>query len=170
MKNNVGSGHSRKKTISKTSVNQSNPIVKIHFVADQDLYLNKGSVQNTVNYISGFFAAVAALYERAGMYLQISGITVYENPDGFPEDSADEALSNFRTTFNPPNGDLAHLVALDNGNGGIAYLDVLCNENYKFGYSDIYTAYKSSNYGGKDVLNFISFILFGLVSGPKRIL
>jgi hypothetical protein len=135
--------NSGKKTISKTTANQGNPIVKIHFVADQDLYLNKGSVQNTVNYISGFFAAVAALYERAGMYLQISGITVYENPDGFPEDSADEALSNFRTTFNPPNGDLAHLVALDNGNGGIAYLDVLCNENYKFGYSDIYTAYNA---------------------------
>ncbi|MGA1544852.1 MAG: fibronectin type III domain-containing protein [Saprospiraceae bacterium] len=119
------------------------PVVQVHFVADHDLYLNKGSVQNTVNYISGFFAAVAALYERAGMYLQMSGITVFQNPDGFPETESDEILSHLRTNFTAPNGDLTHLVALDEGNGGIAYLDVLCNEDYRYGYSDIATGYNA---------------------------
>lgn len=120
--------------------------VTIFLETDYLLYSTKGSsVQNTVNYISGFFNVVATIYANEAISIAISQIYVWTTPDPYPTSSSPDALDAFmalRTSFT---GDLAHLVSLGGSSlGGLAYLGVLCSssQNYAFsGIDDTYANY-----------------------------
>lgn len=118
--------------------------VRVYFEADNGLYANKGSVSATVNYITGFFNAVATLYQNEQISIVISQIYVWATPDDYPSGSSSAALNAFQATRTSFNGDIAHLVAIDPGGlGGIAYLDVLCASGANYAYSDIDASYSA---------------------------
>ncbi len=118
--------------------------VRIFFEADYALFVNKGSVSATVNYVTGFFNAVATIYANEAVTIAISQVCVWTTPDAYSTASSGTALDqfmDFRTSFD---GDLAHLVSLSgSGLGGVAYLDVLCSSSNNYGYSGINSSFSS---------------------------
>jgi hypothetical protein len=118
--------------------------VRIFFEADYALYLNKGSVSGTVNYVTGFFNVIAAIYANEAVSIAMSQVYVWTSPDSYSTSSSGTALNqfvSFRTLFD---GDLAHLTALGgNGLGGVAYLNVLCNNSLNYGYSNINSTFQA---------------------------
>ncbi len=115
---------------------------KIYFEADYGLYQNKGTVTNTVDYVTGIYNNSAVIYTNESVPTQISEIFVWTTADGYSTASSFNALTdfkNYRTSFT---GDIAHLVALDPGGlGGVAAtINGLCNSN-KYCYSDIEATY-----------------------------
>lgn len=116
--------------------------VRVYFEADYELFQNKGSVQATVNYLTGAFNQVAALYANEQISTMLSEVYVWTTPDNYSTSSSSTALKQFRNLRTSFNGDLAHLVGIGGNNlGGIAYLDVLCSPGYAYAFSDINTSY-----------------------------
>jgi hypothetical protein len=118
--------------------------VEVFLECDHALFLNKGSVLNTINYTTGLFNQVATLYDDEDISVTISQMYIWVTPDNYPTNSSFDALDafmNLRTNFA---GDLAHLLALGgNGLGGVAYLDVLCNNTFNYAYSNIASTYQN---------------------------
>ena len=115
---------------------------KIFLEADFDLFLNRGSVQETVNFVTAVFNQSAALYSNEGIKISISEIFVWTTPSPYwGGDSATQLqqFQNFRTSFN---GDLAQLLDLQSNQGGrAAGFSGLCNffRSNRMSYSGIFT-------------------------------
>lgn len=118
--------------------------VEQFFEADYALYQNKGSVQNTVNYVSGFFNAVATIYSNETVSIALSQVYVWTTPDPYDFTDSGTALTTFtdyRSTFD---GALAHLVSLaGSGAGGRAYIDVICAGGVNYAFSGINSSYQT---------------------------
>lgn len=117
-------------------------VPQVYIEADYQLYQNKGSVSNTVNYLTGVFNNSATIYANDGITVENSEIFVWTSDDPYSEGSSFAALSSFQSYRTVFNGDVAHLCALDAGGlGGVAAtIDGLCNSN-KYCYSDIDASY-----------------------------
>lgn len=122
--------------------------VQQFFEADYALYLNKGSsVQSTVNYVSGFFNAVATIYNIETVSIALSQVYVWTTQDPYDYSSSGNALDDFQLLRTNFTGDLAHLVSLGGtGLGGIAYLDVLCSNSNNYAFSGINSSYSYPAY------------------------
>lgn len=109
---------------------------------DYDMYLENGTVAATVNYLTGLFNMVSALYANEAITMQTSEIFVWDTADNYPTTSSIDALNAFRTARPTFNGDIAHLVSRGAPtNGGVAWLDALCS-SYAYGYSYIFSTYQ----------------------------
>jgi metallopeptidase family M12-like protein len=103
--------------------------VRIYVEADNDLFQNKGSVTNTVNYITAFFNQSATLYSNDGVAISLSQVFVWDTPSPYTGTSSGTLLSQFQSFRNSFNGDLGHLVALRGGGGIAAGFNAFCNSN-----------------------------------------
>jgi len=103
--------------------------VRIYVEADNDLFLNKGSVTNTVNYITAFFNQSATLYSNDGIAISLSQVFVWDTASPYTGTSSSTLLSQFQSFRNSFNGDLAHLVALRGGGGIAAGFNAFCNSS-----------------------------------------
>jgi hypothetical protein len=106
--------------------------IRVFFVCDNQLYLDRGSNATSVNnYVTALFNVVGALYYNESIFTNISQIFVYSVADPYVGmTSTSTILSAFgQNTGNGFNGDLAHLLSSRNLGGGIAWLDVLCFGN-----------------------------------------
>jgi Metallo-peptidase family M12 len=103
--------------------------VRIYVEADHDLFLNKGSVTNTVNYITAFFNQSATIYSNDGVAISLSQVFVWDTPSPYTSSSSSGLLSQFQSLRNSFNGDLGHLVALRGGGGIAAGFNAFCNSN-----------------------------------------
>lgn len=114
--------------------------VRVWFDADYELYQNKGGVNQTEDYITGFFNNTSIIYDNESINTMIGHFYIWTTPDPFPTDNSNNVLNaytNLRTDLQG-DADLAHLVGLGgNGLGGIAWLNVLCGNNHFHAYSDI---------------------------------
>jgi Metallo-peptidase family M12/Secretion system C-terminal sorting domain len=120
-----------------------NGCVRVYFEADFQLFTNKGSVSNTLTYLTGAFNQMATLYNNITVSTVLSQVFIWVEADPYPFSDSELALDAFelkRTNFN---ADLAHLVTLDNnGNGGIAYVGVICSPS-NYAYSEINSSYNN---------------------------
>jgi len=117
--------------------------VRMYVETDYTLFQNKGSVASVVSYMTGVFSQVSALYTNESINLVLHDLYVWDVVDPYTGPSSLDYLNQFRDAKNGVyNGDLAHLVGINNL-GGIAYLDVLCNGYYGVGYSSIYSTYSN---------------------------
>ncbi len=126
--------------------------VRVYWEVANNLFINKGSLVNTQNYVVGLFNQFQALYANEQIAMELKSMYVWTVPDNYPTTSSSPALEKFKTFWNAMNdgfdGDIAHLLTRDNagnggGNGGLGYLDALCNRNYAYSYSDIYGTYQN---------------------------
>ncbi|MCB0548104.1 MAG: hypothetical protein KDD19_11005 [Phaeodactylibacter sp.] len=118
-----------------------NNCVRVYLECDYDLFVNKGSVQNTADYMSGLFNVAATLYQNEGVSIVTSEIFIWQSPDDYATTSTVDALKDFRLNRPSFNGDLAHLVSRGApAGGGVAWVDALCS-SYNYGYSYIYSTY-----------------------------
>lgn len=103
--------------------------VKVFIEADFDLFQNKGSVGETVNYVTGVFNQSAALYNNEGIPISISEIFVWTSPSPYTGGTSNVQLSQFQSVRTSFNGDIAHLVDLQNQGGIAAGFNGFCNPN-----------------------------------------
>lgn len=130
---------------SNNGAEASNPnnCVKIYFECEHDMYLENGTVQATVDEMTGIYNVVKILYDNEFINTAISEIFVWDTPDSYPISSTSNVLSAFRSARQSYNGDLAHLVSRGAPTGGgIAYVDVLCS-TAGHAYSYIYSTYSN---------------------------
>ncbi|MCC6459503.1 MAG: fibronectin type III domain-containing protein [Saprospiraceae bacterium] len=121
-----------------------NGCVRVYFECDYELFQNKGSVQATLNYVTGAFNQVATLYANEQISTTLSQVFVWITPDSYSTSSSSTALNQFKALRKSYNGDIAHLVSIGGNNlGGVAYLDVLCVPSYAYAFSDINTSYSN---------------------------
>ena len=86
--------------------------MRIYVEADQDLFLNKGSVTNTVNYITAVFNQSATIYSNDGIAISLSQVFVWDTPSPYTGSDASTLLSQFQSYRNSFNGDIGQLVAI----------------------------------------------------------
>jgi metallopeptidase family M12-like protein len=103
--------------------------VRIYVEADQDLYLNKGNVTNTVNYITAVFNQSATIYSNDGIAISLSQVFVWDTPSPYTGSDTSTLLSQFQSYRNSFNGDLGQLVAIRSMHGIAAGFNGLCNSN-----------------------------------------
>ena len=103
--------------------------VRIYEEVDHDLFLNKGSVTNTVNYITAVFNQSAAIYSNDGISISLSQVFVWDTASPYTSSDASTLLSQFQSYRNSFNGDLGQLVAIRGMHGIAAGFNGLCNSN-----------------------------------------
>ncbi len=116
--------------------------IRIFVEANHNIFLNKGSVANTVSFVTGFFNQSATLIANTGATVTLSDVFVWNSPSPYIGTTSLTQLTTFRTTRTSFNGNLAHLVDLQNI-GGRAYLDVICNSAFAYGYSGIWSTFSN---------------------------
>jgi hypothetical protein len=116
--------------------------VRMYWEANYDIFLNKGSVTNAANYLTGLFNQSSTIYSNDGITLALSEVFVWDSPSVYSAFSSSDYLYQFqsyRTTFN---GDDAQLLSFDGFFGGIAFIDGLCS-GFNYCYSGIYDTYSN---------------------------
>ncbi|MCB0571619.1 MAG: hypothetical protein KDC66_17735 [Phaeodactylibacter sp.] len=102
---------------------------KIYIEGGQSLFNNLGSVASVTNLLTGVFNQSAILYANEGLTVAISEIFVWTTPDPYSGPSAGEYRAQFQANTGAFNGDLGHLVELDNVGGQAAGFSGICNAN-----------------------------------------
>jgi hypothetical protein len=129
------------KEIANTPSKSSDKCVRAYLECDYDMFVEKGSLDATLNFMTGLFNVVAALYENESVATGISEIFVWTTPDGYPTNAMYYAYAAFRNNRPDYNGDLALLVSRGApAGGGLAALNQLCTE-YAYGYTYILSSY-----------------------------
>jgi len=115
--------------------------VKIFLETDFDLFQNKGSVDDTVNFVTAIFNQSAALYANEGIKISISEIFVWTTPSPYNGGNSQTQLQQFQNVRTSFNGDLAQLLDLESTQGGIAAgIGRLCNvRSSRMSYSGLFT-------------------------------
>jgi hypothetical protein len=127
-----------------TSSPEVSGCVRLYLEADYELFVNKLSVQGTVNYMVGAFNQVATLYANDQISVQLSQLFIWVTPDNYSTSNAGTVLNQFQSLRTSYNGDLAHFTGIGGNNlGGIGYVDVLCFNSYGYSYSDINTTFSN---------------------------
>lgn len=104
--------------------------VKVFIEADFDLFQNRGSVGDTVNFVTAVFNQSAAIYSNEGIPISISEIFVWTSPSPYNGGTSLQQLSQFQSVRTSFNGDIAHLVDLQSNQGGVAAgFSGFCNGN-----------------------------------------
>src|SRR5215213_3558464 len=113
----------------ESSIQGVTKCVKVFIEADFDLFQNKGSVDATVNYMTGVFNQSAALYNNEGIPISISQIFVWTTASPYNGGNSSTQLAQFQANRTSFNGDIARLVDLQNQGGIAAGFNGLCNSN-----------------------------------------
>lgn len=117
--------------------------VRVFLECENELVVNKGSVQGAVNYLTGVFNNVATLYANESIQVRLSQILVWTVPDAYPSTSG-AAIDKFDSDRQYYNGDVAFLAALSTGSlGGIAWVDALCDHPYSYAYGQLATSFQN---------------------------
>ncbi|MBK8499726.1 MAG: fibronectin type III domain-containing protein [Flavobacteriales bacterium] len=117
--------------------------VRFYWEVNYDVFVAKGSVVNTVNYVTALFNQCAALYTNDGISIVLNQVFVWDMPSPYIGTTMLEQLTYFQNTRNSFNGDLAHLLGLTGGGGRAASLAGLCNidNDNSMCYSNINTTF-----------------------------
>ncbi|MBP7513528.1 MAG: fibronectin type III domain-containing protein [Flavobacteriales bacterium] len=117
--------------------------VRWYWEAAYDIYQNKGSVANTVNYMTGLFNQSATIFANDGVDVTLLETFVWDVPSPYNGTSSSSRLSQFAATRTSFNGDVAHLLDYG-GYGGVAWLNVLCGgTGSRMAYSGINSSYNN---------------------------
>ncbi len=117
--------------------------VRWYWEAAYDIYQNKGSVSNTVNYMIGLFNQSATIFANDGVDVTLLETFVWDVPSPYNGTSSSSRLSQFAATRTSFNGDVAHLLDYG-GYGGVAWLNVLCGgTGSRMAYSGINSSYNN---------------------------
>ncbi len=117
--------------------------VQIYFEVNYDIFLNKGSVQATAQYVEALFNQVATIYAAEQINMRISEIFVWNTPSPYNSNSSGQMLTDFQNNRTSFNGDLAQLLSYQ-ASGGIAVVNGLCHPYTiaKMSYSGINSSFQ----------------------------
>lgn len=102
--------------------------VNIYVEAGQTVYNSFGSdLTATTNFLNGVFAQSFVLYANEGITMQISEMFIWTTADPYTGPSSANYRSQFQANTGAFNGDLGHLVEVDNVGGIAAGFSGICN-------------------------------------------
>lgn len=112
--------------------------VDLYWEVDHDIFLDKGDITNTSNFITGLFNQHATLFDNDGISVVLSELFIWDVPSPYTGTISIVLLDQFRAYRDGFNGDVGHLLDYSE-NGGRASLDGLCasNSDYSLCYSGI---------------------------------
>lgn len=121
----------------------SDECIQIFFETSFSIYEKfKHSDDKVINFITGTFNQVAAIYASENIKLLLSDLFVWNQPDPYDHENTTSALESFISAPLKGNGNLRHLLDMaDNRNGGRAYVDVICDKVLNVGYCNIVPFY-----------------------------
>ncbi len=121
-----------------------------YWEVDYPIFVNKGSLEATIEFAQGNFLQVATLYKNVGINLTLIELKVWTVPSPYTGTTSGQRLTQFYTQLNgKSSGNLSHLLGYGGG-GGVAYVNsfALCpyfgsinGVNSSTGYSGIGTLY-----------------------------
>jgi hypothetical protein len=113
--------------------------VNVYVEVDHDIFLEKGTVQACMSFVTSFFHQVYILYANDGIDIALQEVLVWDVPSPYTGPNSGDYLDQFvdETGTNFP-GDIAHLISYG-ASGGIAYVDVLCFPFFGKAFSSINT-------------------------------
>lgn len=123
---------------------QTGNCIKIYFECDYQMFLDKGSVNDVANYVTGIFSIVQLIYNNESISTEISQIYVWTTTDPYISNSTSiDYLTDFKATRTTFNGNIAHLLTTRPLNiGGLAGLDVICTPSNAYGFDNIENTYQ----------------------------
>ncbi|MFT5075714.1 MAG: hypothetical protein ACJAX7_000645 [Saprospiraceae bacterium] len=102
------------------SVQDPGDELDIYIEAGQSVYnTHGGNLANTVAFLTGLFAQSYVLYASDGIIARTSNLLIWVNPDPYDGGNSSSQLGKFQNQTDFLNGDLGHLVEMQNY-GGIA--------------------------------------------------
>lgn len=99
---------------------------RIYFEVDNDIYKDKGGVQQVTDYIKSIFNEVATIYANEEIKVEISEIFIWDVSSPYAGGSSLEMLNKFQQFRTKFNGDLGQLLSYKSS-GGIAVVSGLCH-------------------------------------------
>ncbi len=124
-----GQGYERHELEDNNVAFRQDKCVRLYMEVNNDVFNNKGGLQNTINYVTGIFNQSAILFANESLNFVISEIFVWTGPSPYTQNSTSQLLTAFQNNSSNFNGDLAILLSY-RGSGGIAAgFNGLCNSN-----------------------------------------
>lgn len=116
----------------------ANPCVRLYLEVDNDVFVDKGGQDGALQYISGLFNQVAALYANENIRLSLSQVFIWNSSSPYTGSDTYTLLTQFQRTRTSFNGDAAELITYKGG-GGIAVVDGLCRpyNSFKMGVAGV---------------------------------
>lgn len=118
-----------KEELENSSTRANGKCVGIYLEVDNDIFNNKGGVQPTINFVTGIFNQVAAIYANEDITTELSEVLVWDTPSPYTSTNASSSLTQFQNNINDFNGDLGGLLTYKVSGGIAAGFSGLCNSN-----------------------------------------
>ncbi|WP_421798105.1 M12 family metallo-peptidase [Haliscomenobacter sp.] len=112
--------------------------VRLYLEVDNDVFIDKGGQDGTLQYVTGIFNQVAALYANENIRLSLSQVFIWNSSSPYTGSDTYTILTQFQRTRTSFNGDAAELITYKGG-GGIAVVDGLCRpyNSFKMGVAGV---------------------------------
>ncbi|MBL0103476.1 MAG: DNRLRE domain-containing protein [Bacteroidetes bacterium] len=117
--------------------------IRIYWEINYDIYQDKGSMNNTINYAIGLFNESATLYLNDNIPVELSQVYIWDTPSPYTSTSTIGLLNQFQAYRNSFSGDLGSLLGYVGGGGVAASINGLCSSNLDYSqcYSMVMSAY-----------------------------
>lgn len=117
--------------------------VNLYFEVDHDIFLNKGGIDPTTEFVIGMYNQVAIIYLNEEIQTAISEIFIWDTPSPYSSGSSGVMLSQFQSFRTDFNGDLGQLLSYQASGGVAAGFNGICNSNraQSLSFSSINTTY-----------------------------
>ena len=104
--------------------------IDIYIEAGQSVYnAHSGNLANTVAFLTSLFAQSYVLYANDGILARTSNLLIWVNSDPYNGNNSSSQLSKFQSQTAALNGDLGHLVEMQNFGGIAAGFSGICSAN-----------------------------------------
>ncbi len=121
-----GVGYEADELRTPTGEARSTDCIGVYLEVDHDVFLEKGGLLGSVNYVTALFNQVATLYADEGIAVSISEIFLWDLPSPYQGTSSSSMLTQFQSVRQSFNGDIGQLLSYK-ASGGIAVLGGLCH-------------------------------------------
>ncbi len=115
--------------------------VDLYWEVNHNIFLDKGGLTNTSNYITGLFNQHATLFDNDGISVLLSELYIWDVPSPYNDFGIFAQFLDYRNSFN---GDLAHLITSGGAGAALGFAG-LCASNLDSSmcYSGIYSWYNT---------------------------
>ena len=103
--------------------------VRLYFEVDHDIFLDKETVENTHNFVTGLANLAATLFANEEINTVISTIYIWDIPSPYTGGASSNMLNEFRANRPEWSGDLAQLLSYQSSGGIAAGFSGICNAN-----------------------------------------
>ena len=119
--------------------------IRLYWEVNYDIFLDKGGITNTTNYIVGLFNESALLYANDNIPVELSSLFIWDTISPYTATITITQLNLFQSTRNSFAGDLGHLLGYEGSGGVAASVSGLCSSNldYSMCYSGIHSTYQN---------------------------